>query len=203
MAVVEDYEPLLKQLKSEINLAPGLECVGTFQSCEELIESMPATKPDMVLLDIGLPRMSGITCIKEIKRQWPRTKCLVLSDDVRRQSIIDAISEGADGYLEKGTPRQKLAAAILRVHEGGWATSDRVTGELVHYIQTRRPMLAKLSTREREILDWFGKGGSLKEIADRLGSSVETVKTHARRICDKTGVNTLRASAYVRKGSAF
>jgi NarL family two-component system response regulator LiaR len=203
VAIVEDYEPLLFQLKLEIDITPGMVCVGAFDSCEKLLTEIPNAKPDVVLLDIGLPKMDGIACVREIKNSWPRTKTLMLSADDSRQTIVSAFSEGADGFLDKSTPRQRLAQAIARVHEGRAAVSDRVMETLIGYLQTRRHLMPKLSAREREVLDAFTKGGSLKEIAQSLGSSIETVKTHARRICGKTGVNSLRAAAWVRKEGTF
>lgn len=199
MAIVEDYLPLLQQLRTEINLSSGLQTVGAFENCEDAIANMDRGHPDVVLMDISLPKMSGIDCLKLIKEKWPRTKVLMFSADDRKETIREAFLRGADGYLDKGSPRQKLAAAIERVHEGRHATSERVSDELVEIIAGWRPLLADLSPREREILNEFARGGTIKEIAARLNSSVETIKTHARRIALKSGVSNLRAAAWIRK----
>lgn len=194
---------MLEQLKLEIDITPGLTCVGAFACCEDLLKAMPTARPDVIVMDIGLQELDGIACVREVKIKWPRTKVLMLSGDDSKQTIVSAFAEGADGFLDKTTPRQKLATAITRVHEGKAALSDRVMEALINYLQSRRSIISKLSPREREILEAFNSGGSLKEIADRLGSSIETVKTHARRICAKTGVNSMRAAAWVRKEGSF
>lgn len=199
VAIVEDYVPLLQQLRTEINLSTGLQTVGTYETCEDAIAHMDRAHPDVVVMDIGLPKMSGIDGLKILKERWPRTKVLMFSADDRKETIREAFLRGAAGYLDKGSPRQKLAAAIERVHEGRHATSERVSDELVEIIAAWRPLLAELSPRERDILDEFARGGTIKEIAARLDSKVETIKTHARRIALKSGVSNLRAAAWIRK----
>jgi len=118
VAIVEDYEPLLDALRLEINRSVGMCCVGIFGCSEDLIKVIPKLQPDLVMMDLELPRMDGISATREIKRRWPRVKILIFSASDELQKITEALSAGASGYLVKSEPREKLAEAIRRLHSG-------------------------------------------------------------------------------------
>lgn len=199
VAVVEDNPFLLEALQAEIKHSEGLTCVGGFESCEEFLKAVAKVRPDVIIMDLGLPGMDGISCTIQIKRRWPRAKVLIFSTHETREKIVKSLTAGADGYLVKSTPRQKLAEAIRRVHNGESVISEAVAHELVGYLNARPDLLQNLSPLEQRIIDEFDRGGTYKEIAQRLGISPDTLKEHAKRIRNKTGVDSMAAAAYIRK----
>jgi DNA-binding NarL/FixJ family response regulator len=199
VAVIEDNRFLLAALKAEIQFSEGLRCIGAFDNCEDFLKALPRLRPDVVLMDLGLPGMDGINCTIQLKRRWPRAKVLIFSTHETREKIVKSLTAGADGYLVKSTPRQKLAQAIHRVHNGESVISEQVAHELVGYLNARPDLIQNLSPQEQRILEEFDRGGTYKEIAQRLGISPNTLKEHAKRIRNKTGVDSMAAAAYIRK----
>lgn len=182
-----------------MNLNPDMECVGTFEQGEELLAAMPTLQPDVVLMDIGLPGMDGITCTEGLKKKWPRTKVVILTGDDSREKILAALTAGAHGYLTKNANRHQVADAIERVWAGGSATSQTVTDELIEWLHWRKDLIERLSATESRILAMRARGLSYKEIGDKLQMAVDTVKTHAKRIMFKTGAASTAEAAFLRR----
>lgn len=199
VAIVEDFLPLLHSLKEEISQSEGLTCVGAYELCEEALAAMPKMKADVVLMDLGLPRMDGFECTRQMKEKWPRVKVLVFSATDTDEAIITAFGAGVDGYLVKETNRHELADAIKQAFRSEWPMSRRVRQTTAVYLQWRQRMMPVLSPRERQIFDLLEQGRSRKEIADKLKISSETVKTHIERILEKSNASSSKEAGYLRK----
>ena len=177
-----------------INQIEGMSCPRTFDSCEEALAVLQAESlPQIILMDVGLPGMSGIAGIREIKARWPDVRVIVLTAYDDYQKVFDAICAGAAGYLLKSSSEEAIAAAIREVLGGGQPMSPRIA-RLVLDMFARMARPAKddygFSGREKQILELIVEGLITKEIADRLGLSYHTVDNHLRSIYGKLQVNT-------------
>ncbi|MFQ3608806.1 MAG: response regulator transcription factor [Chloroherpetonaceae bacterium] len=190
VAIVEDTASYRKAIASMLDQADDFECVAKFSSAEEAINQMIDHKPDVVLMDIGLPKMSGIEAIKALKSMMPSIRILMLTVIDDSEKIFSALQAGASGYLLKDTPPEKLLEAIRDVHSGGSAMSSQVARRVIAYFQQPAPPeeALDLTTRERELLDYLAKGYTYKEIGNKLFISEHTVRTHIHRIYEKLHV---------------
>jgi DNA-binding NarL/FixJ family response regulator len=193
VAVVEDDRQVCQGLAMLINNAPGFICVATCPSAEEALVGLPERQPDVVLMDIGLPGMSGIECIPKLKDVLPRTQVMMLTVFEDHDRIFESLKAGASGYLIKKTAPGELVRSIRELHDGGSPMSNQIARRVVEEFQ--RPVqtnhsTAQLSTREQEILGQLARGFLYKEIAKSLGLSVETVRKHVHHIYSKLEVRT-------------
>jgi len=193
VALVEDDPQVREGLMSLINSAPGFHCAAACASAEEALKRLPPLSPEVVLMDIHLPGMSGIECIRRLKQQQPQMQITMLTVFEDHERIFQSLTAGASGYLLKQTPPAKLLEAISDLHRGGSPMSAQIARRVVETFQ--RPAApevseANLTAREQEILRFLAKGYLYKEIADQLGLSVETVRTHLHRIYDKLHVRS-------------
>lgn len=191
VSIVEDTNDIREAMRVLINGSNGFECIHVFQDGEEAVEKMPANDIDVVLMDIHLPGMNGIDCMKKLRPLMPQAQfmmCTVFDDD---NHIFTALETGASGYLLKHTSPAQTLEAINELHEGGSPMSSEIARRLVESMQKKRkPNKAteSLTCREIEILDLLAKGYLYKEIATELNISKETVKTHIHNIYDKLHV---------------
>jgi len=193
VAIVEDNDALRATLARVIDRAEGFRCVGQHGSAEEALGSLPAQKPDVVLMDINLPGINGVECVRRLKPLLPNTQVVMLTVYEDTDNIFNALAAGASGYLLKRTSRDELLAAIKEVHQGGSPMTAHIARKVVQSFQRSGPSshpADNLSAREQEVLDLLSKGFIYKEIADRLGISYETVHTYIRRIYEKLQVRT-------------
>ena len=191
VVVVEDDRGLREQLVKILNSAVGIQCVGACASGEDALRVVPLKKPEVVLMDIGLPGMSGIDCVGDLKEKLPALQIIMLTVYEDTESIFRALKAGADGYLVKSSPPAKLLEAIRDVSKGGAAMSSPIARKVVQHFHQSRPAGAgveDLSPREREVLDLLASGYIYKEIGDKLGIRVETVRSHVKNICEKMHV---------------
>jgi DNA-binding NarL/FixJ family response regulator len=201
VAIVEDDSGLRNQLQRIINTAPGLGCVGAFGSAEKALEGMVAVQPDVILMDINLPGMSGIECVERLRNDLPDTHVIMLTVYEDSERIFQALQAGADGYLVKSSPTEVLLRAIEDVHQGGAPMSSHIARKVVRQFRQPGTGPAKdetegLAPREREVLNLLASGFAYKEIADQLNIGIETVKTYVKNICKKLHVrNRLEAVA--------
>jgi DNA-binding NarL/FixJ family response regulator len=197
--VVEDDRGLREQLVKILNSASGIQCVGACASGEDALRVVPAKKPDVVLMDIGLPGMSGIDCVGDLKEKLPALQIIMLTVYEDTENIFRALKAGADGYLVKSSPPAKLLEAIRDVSKGGAAMSSPIARKVVQHFHQLRPEGAgaeDVTPREREVLDLLASGYIYKEIGDKLGIRVETVRSHVKNICEKMHVrNRIEAVA--------
>jgi DNA-binding NarL/FixJ family response regulator len=202
VVVVEDDRLLRQSLARLIGEARSYRCLGTFTTAEEALEQIPALRPDVVVMDINLPRMSGIDCTRQLKQSHPHMAVLMLTvyDDSER--IYEALRAGASGYLLKRAVATEILRAIQDVKEGGAPMSSQVARKVVASFREAAKANtenATLSERETELLAQLAKGYSNKEISERMCISLSTVRTHLRHIYEKLHVRS-RAEAIVRFG---
>lgn len=200
VALVEDQEDLCRSWVQIIESFDGFECVCTCESAEDAVRMIPETRPDAILMDIRLPRMSGIECTSRLKALLPGTPIVILTVLDDDELIFRALQAGADGYLLKRSKPAELRAALLDVLNGGAPMSSAIARRVVRSF--RRPPAnprneAHLSTREVEVLSLLSGGLSNKEIADQMRLSVETVRSYLKTIYDKLHVHC-RTEAVIR-----
>jgi DNA-binding NarL/FixJ family response regulator len=200
VAIVEDDAGIRDNLKVLLNGSPGYRCVCVCSSGENALVDIPHFRPDVVLMDINLPKMSGIECVSRLKAKIPGVLVLMLTVYDDGDSIFRALKAGASGYLVKRLASDKLLDAIQEVCEGGSPMSCQIARKVVQFFHHAGPseqVSENLSPREQEILDLLVTGCFFKEIADRLGISGETVRTHVNHIYRKLHVRS-RTEAVVK-----
>jgi len=193
VSIVEDSNQVRSTLARLINKAEGFECVGQHANAEAALEGLPREKPDVVLMDINLPGMNGVECVRRLKQILPGTQVMMLTVYEDTENIFNALAAGATGYLLKRTPRAELLQAIREVYQGGSPMTAHIARKVVQSFQRvpSSPQPAEnLSPREQEVLNYLSQGFLYKEIADKLGISYETVHTYIRRIYEKLQVRT-------------
>jgi DNA-binding NarL/FixJ family response regulator len=193
IAVVEDDKTVREGLQMLLNGSPGFSCVATYSNGEDAVADLPAVLPDVALMDINLPGISGIECILALKEQKVPIQFIMLTVFEDSDDIFHSLSAGASGYLLKQTPPAKLLEAIQDVYRGGSPMSGEIARKVVQSFQHPLPDYAAangLTKREDEILGYLVKGYFYKEIAGELFISVETVRTHIRNIYEKLQVRT-------------
>ncbi|MBI5394667.1 MAG: response regulator transcription factor [Verrucomicrobia bacterium] len=203
VAIVEDDKGLREDLAGFINSRRGLRCAGSFASAEDALQSLPDKPPDVVLMDINLSGKSGIECIAALKPRLPDTQFVVLTVFEESEKIFAALRAGASGYLLKRAAPAELAGAIEQVHAGGSPMSPQIARQVVQFFQSQRKAPASaaaantedLTARERDLLALLARGKQYKEISDQLGISVDTVRSHIRRIYRKLHVHSRTEAA--------
>lgn len=193
VSIVEDNEELRGTLARMLDRAEGFRCISHYGNAEAAMEGLPQDQPEVVLMDINLPGMNGVECVRRLKQTCPNTQILMLTVYEDTQNIFNALAAGATGYMLKRTPRAELLAAIKDVRQGGSPMTAHIARKVVQSFQasgaSSQPT-ENLSPREQEVLDFLAKGFLYKEIADNLGISYETVHTYIRRIYEKLQVRT-------------
>jgi DNA-binding NarL/FixJ family response regulator len=190
VVVVEDDRGLREQLVAILRTAPDIKCVGAYATAEEALAKIPAQRPDVVLMDIGLPGMSGIQCVAQLKRLNPSPQIIMVTVYEDSDSIFKALKAGAHGYLVKSSPPDELLEAVRDVDTGGAPMSSHIACKVVEHFhgqETEREE-ENLSPRERQVLLLLASGFIYKEIGDQLGISMETVRSHVKNICQKMHV---------------
>lgn len=197
VVVVEDDTSIRSILRNWLEEADGFACAGVFPDVESALPQIPALKPDVAIVDINLPGLSGIECVRQLKTRTRQTQFVMLTVYEDSNHIFDALSAGATGYLVKTTSREALIAALREVHAGGSPMSGNIARKVVQSLQQPKPRTQpsdELSKRENEVLELLAQGYLYKEIADSLGISRDTVNTYIRRIYEKLHVHS-RAQA--------
>lgn len=192
VSIVEDDAGIRESLAIVINGSDGFRCLSTFPNAELAAADLPQNWPDVVLMDINLPRMSGIDCVAKLKAMRPALQVIMLTVYADNEKIFRSLQAGASGYLLKQTPPAEILSAISEVLRGGSPMSSAIARKVVmHFQQTPPASPAEgLSRREQEILDLLARGDHNKQIADKLGITFETVRTHLRNIYEKLHVNS-------------
>jgi DNA-binding NarL/FixJ family response regulator len=195
IAIIEDNAPIRKILSGWIQQEVGFELVAAYPDAEKAVKANVPALADVVLVDINMPGMNGIECVRLLKPLNRDVNYVMLTAYHDAQLIFDALSAGAGGYLLKRATREELIAAIKDVHSGGSPMSSSIARIVVEAFQnkpSKNEQLDQLTTREREVLDLLAKGMLYKEIADQLTVSHNTVHTLVRRIYEKLQVHTRR-----------
>ena len=193
VSIVEDDPQVRSSLAKLIDSAPGFRCVSRHGSAENALEEIPKIKPDVTLMDINLPGINGVECVRRLKPQLPGTQIIMLTVYQNTEHIFNALAAGATGYMLKQTPPAELLMAIKEVNAGGSPMSSHIARKIVQSFQ-RSPSAAaeaeSLSPREAEVLDLLAKGFLYKEIAEQMKVSYATVHTHIRHIYEKLHVRS-------------
>ncbi|HUA38147.1 MAG TPA: response regulator transcription factor [Candidatus Sulfopaludibacter sp.] len=200
VSIIEDDRRVRESLAVLINGADNLRCLSTHASGEEALQEVGRKQPDVVLMDINLPGISGIECVRKLKAQMPKLQILMLTMYEDDEKVFQSLVAGASGYLVKRTSPAELLRAIAEVYVGASPMSGKIARTVVEYFQklkTDSPQQQYLSKREEEILNLLAKGYRYKEIADTLSISFETVRTHLKNIYDKLHVHS-RTEAVVK-----
>jgi DNA-binding NarL/FixJ family response regulator len=204
VAIVEDNRSIRESLRRILELSPGFQCVCAVGAGEEALREFPSRQPEVVLMDINLPRMSGIECTSQLRRLMPGLQVIMLTVYEDNERIFQALRAGARGYLLKraGMESERLLGAIREVKEGGAPMNSAIARKVVEAFQEPADAdadgpFAPLSRREKEILELLCGGYANKEIAERLHLSIETVRDYLKSIYDKLHVRS-RTEAVVK-----
>jgi len=193
VSIIEDDAPAREILANWIRRADGFRLASEHGSAESALESLPPQKPAVVLMDINLPGLNGIECVRRLKPLLPEAQFVMLTVYEDADHIFNALAAGATGYLLKQTPRSELLAALKQVHAGGSPMTSNIARKIVQSFQ-QQPRTsvedAELSPREHEVLELLARGYLYKEIADTLSISLPTVNTYIRRIYEKLHVRS-------------
>ncbi len=205
VGVVEDSQEVREGISWLLERSPGFACVGVYPSAEEALGRLPAARPDVVLMDIDLPGMSGIECLARLKNICAGAQFSMLTVFEDEEKIFRSLTAGATGYLLKNTPPAGILEAIRDLHAGGSPMSSQVARKVLNsFLQQapKKPSLfsrlgrsnaagdSPLCERERQILELLAKGHRYKEIADELGITIHTVRTFIRRMYEKLHVHS-------------
>jgi DNA-binding NarL/FixJ family response regulator len=193
VSIVEDNEQLRATLARVINRTDGFRCPSHYANAEDAVKDLPQVKPEVVLMDINLPGMNGVECVRHLKQLLPQTQVIMLTVYEDTDNIFNALAAGAAGYLLKRTKSAELLEAIREVHRGGSPMTTHIARKVTQSFQKAGPSARpteNLSQREQEVLDCLSQGFLYKEIAEKLGISYETVHTYIRRIYEKLQVRT-------------
>jgi DNA-binding NarL/FixJ family response regulator len=200
VALVEDQKKIRESWTRLIDSFPDFKCICVCTSGEEALRMIPSAHPNVVLMDIVLPGMSGIECTMQLKELLPRTQTIILTAVDDDELVFRALEAGADGYLLKRTKPADLRTALLDVLTGGAPMTSAIARRVVASFRRPSPNRqneVRLSTREEEVLELLSKGYSNKEIADQIQLSVETVRSYLKHIYEKMHVRS-RTQAVLR-----
>ena len=192
VSIVEDNDKLRGTLARVLNRADGFRCVSQYGSAEDALKDLPNVKPEVVLMDINLPGMNGVECVRQLKTLLPETQVMMLTVYEDTENIFNALAAGANGYMLKRTSTKELIEAIHEVKRGGSPMTMHIARKVVQSFQKAVPAQPdnNLSEREQQVLDLLSQGLMYKEISDKLQISYETVHTYIRRIYEKLQVRT-------------
>lgn len=193
IVIVEDLEEVVEGLTVFIQQDSSLQLMGTYRTAEAAILELPLLNPDIVIMDINLPGMTGIECVRKIKVMAPAIQFMMFTVYENNDQVFEALKAGASGYLLKKTPPLQIIEAIKELHQGGSPMSAAIARKLVNVFvdqNTAKPSAeaAVLSPREKEVLNLVAKGLLYKEIADELCISFHTVRQHIGKIYEKLHV---------------
>ena len=203
VSIVDDEKRLCESIATFLNGSPGFRCVSIYGNGETALQHLPADKPEVVLMDINMPGLNGIDCVRRLKAVTPQMQIVMLTVYDDDEQIFKALAAGATGYLLKRHEPQELLQAIRDVQAGGSPMSNSIARKVVASFQTAHQRGEKqnlLSAREQAVLDCLAQGLAYKQIGDQLGLSINTIRTHLRHIYEKLHVQsrTEAVAKYVR-----
>jgi DNA-binding NarL/FixJ family response regulator len=193
VSIVEDDRGVRAGLERLFNETREFTCVSTYATAESALDHLLLDKPDVILMDINLPGISGIECVRRLKDRDPSLLVVMLTVYEESERVFEALQAGATGYLLKRTPPKQLLEAIKDVLDGGAPITSQIARKVVeafHIAAKPDQAIVQLSEREREVLDLLAKGFLIKEIGDQVGIGFGTVRTYVRRIYEKLHVQS-------------
>ncbi len=201
VAIVDDDEGIRSSLATLIRRAPAFRLVGDYANAQIALKEIPQHPPEVVLMDINMPGMNGVECVRQLKAALPQVQVLMLTVYEDSDSLFNSLKAGASGYLLKRTASKNLLEAIQDVHAGGSPLSPQLARRVVVYFNQQPAQsdseVARLTAGEREFLDQLAKGYAYKEIADRMSISIDTVRSYVRTVYEKLHVHS-RTEAVVK-----
>src|SRR2546423_8909379 len=203
VSIVEDDAKVRASLARLIDSSPGFKCLSQHPSAESALQELPRSNPEVVLMDINLPGLTGVECVRRLKPLLPAAQIIMLTVYQNTEHIFKALAAGATGYLLKQTPPAELLDAIRDVRNGGSPMSGHIARKIVQSFQQPVPAVHeanRLSPREAEVLDLLAKGFLYKEIADQTGLTYATVHTHIRHIYETLHVRSRTEAVAIHLG---
>lgn len=190
VCIVEDISEIREGFQTIMNMSEDIKCIGAFHTGEDAISQLPALNPDITIMDINLPGVSGIECIRKLKKLNLRSLYLMFTVYDDDDNVFEALKTGASGYILKKTSPTKFLEAIKEIHAGGSPMSPYIARKIINAFHLRPQQMEKsiLTAREEEVLTLLSKGLLYKEVAETLFISVGTVKQHIHKIYDKLHV---------------
>ena len=190
VSIAEDLPEIRSALERLITEQKDMVLASSSSSGDEAASSIISTQPDVVIMDINMPGMSGIECISKIKNDCPSTQFMIFTIYENDEKIFDAIAAGASGYLLKKTPPDKMIEAIKELHNGGSPMSSMVARKVIgHFKESKKKAIDYLTNKENEVLVLLSKGFLYKEIAAKLSITIGTVTQHIHNIYEKLHVS--------------
>jgi len=192
VSIVEDLPEIMEGLISLLTEDDRFEVMPCYASAETAADELPAWQPDIAVMDINLPGMSGIECIRKIKSACPHTQFMMFTIYEDDEKVYEALTVGASGYLLKKTPFPKIIESIVELYDGGAPMSTQIARKVIQTFQQKNAQDESrnlLSPKESEVLNLLAKGFLYKEIGDKLSISVNTVKQHIHKIYQKLHVS--------------
>jgi len=193
IAIVEDNKTTREGLETIVNLSPDFRCICTCSTAEEALRVLPQHKPELVLMDIQLPNMSGVDCVARLKELLPSVKAIMVTVYEDPDRIFRALRAGASGYLLKRSTPEEVLNAMREVQQGGGAMSGEIARKVIGYFREQTSAsteFEQLTSREREVLELVVHGLSNKEICERLSVTVDAVRWHLKHIYQKLHVHS-------------
>ncbi|MDB6017175.1 MAG: Two component transcriptional regulator, LuxR family [Pedosphaera sp.] len=200
VAIVEDDEGIRTSLAALLRRAPSFRLVGDYADAETALKEIPLRQPDVVLMDINLPGMNGVECVRQLKAALPGVQFLMLTVYEDSDSLFKSFKVGASGYLLKRTASARLLEAIRDVHAGGSPMTPQLARRVVQHFSkpsADSSPVSRLTPGEKEFLDQLANGYAYKEIADRMNISIDTVRSYVRAVYEKLHVHS-RTEAVVK-----
>jgi DNA-binding NarL/FixJ family response regulator len=200
VALVEDDPEIRANLAHRVGRSPGFRLLRSYSDAESALADLPRHPPDVVLMDINLPGIDGVECVRQLKVKMPAVQFIMLTIYEDGNRLFKSLMAGASGYLLKRTPPDKLLAAIQEAHEGGAPMTPEVARRVVQHFQEIPPPaseLQRLTPREKDVLEQLAKGFLYKEIEDNLGISTGTLRSYIANVYEKLHVHS-RTEAVVK-----
>ena len=192
VSIVEDMDEIRARLKSIVEESAEFACMAVYNNAEDALKELPVSRPDIVLMDINLPGMTGIECIRKVKVLCPEILFMMFTIYEDSEQVFEALAAGASGYLLKKTPHDQITSALKELYDGGSPMSTQIARKVVAYFQKKDERQNAeeniLSPREKDVLELLSKGYLYKEIADKLSISTGTVRQHIHKIYEKLHV---------------
>lgn len=199
VVIVEDKTWLRENLKMEIDRHPGMLCLQAYPTAELAVDDIQKQRADVALVDINLPGMDGVECVRKLKAQCPQLRCLMLTVYEESEKIFNSLLAGASGYLLKRTSTSELLEAIQQVRNGGSPMTSSIARKVVDYFNQmgagKSSEADKLSPREQQVLELLAAGAAYKEIAHQLSLSIDTVRMNVKHIYSKLHVHSRSEAA--------
>ena len=191
VVIYDDHPQRCESLKALILLSGDMECVGVFHDCSHVLEEMRRLNPDIVLMDISMPNVDGISGVQKIKKEFPHVRVImqtVFTDEAR---IFASLQAGAEGYILKNASAEKIIESIKEVYAGGASMTPSIALRVMKYFNQEKSTDFHLTQKEKEVLTLLADGNSYKMVADNLGIAYNTVNAHVRKIYEKLHVHSI------------